>query len=171
MMKFKILIIVILIAIIAYGIAVHDRHEPVIDVGSEAPAINLPSKQGLVSLESYRGKKVVLVNFWATWCSTCLREIPSLEAMKKTLEGKAFEILAVSVDEQGWPAIDAFLQRIPMTLPILLDVQGIVSSQYGTYQLPESYLIDRNGKVIKKYIGAINWMDPQILGGIQNAIK
>ncbi len=170
-MKFKILILVILIAIIAYGIAVRDHHDDVIDVGSEAPAINLPSKQGLVSLESYRGQKVVLVNFWATWCPTCLREIPSLETMKKTLEGKHFEVLAVSVDEEGWPAIDAFLKRVPMTVPILLDAQGSVSAQYGTYQLPESYLIDRSGKVIKKYIGAINWMDPEILGGIQNAIQ
>ncbi len=170
-MKFKILLFIVLIAIVAYGIAIHDRHEPVVDVGSTAPAINLPSKQGFVSLESYRGKKVVLVNFWATWCPSCLREMPSLEALKKSLENAPFEVLAVSVDEQGWPVIDEFLKRMPMTVPILLDVQGMVSAQYGTYQLPESYLIDREGTVVKKYIGAMNWMDPEILGGIQNAIQ
>ncbi|QQR80810.1 MAG: TlpA family protein disulfide reductase [Deltaproteobacteria bacterium] len=112
-----------------------------------------------------------MVNFWATWCPSCVQEIPSLEALNQVMKDKPFEILAVSVDEEGWPAIDSFVKKFPMTFPILLDVQGMVSSQYGTYQLPESYLIDSKGKIIQKYIGSMNWMDPKILGEIQNALK
>lgn len=135
-------------------------------VGSMAPSFSAASRSTSVKLEDYRGQ-VVLLNFWATWCPPCVHEMPSLEGLHQRLKGKSFKILAVSVDEGGWAAIDRFLKQFPVTLDILLDARGDVSSLYGTYQLPESFLIDKNGVIIRKYVGPRDWMDPSIISEIQ----
>jgi thiol-disulfide isomerase/thioredoxin len=107
-----------------------------------------------VDLASLRGK-VVLVNFWATWCLPCLQEMPSLEKFARTYD---VEVLAVSVDD-GWEPVDKFLGK-NTSFRVALDLGAKVSQIYGTTQFPESYLVDRGGKARLKFIGPRNWADP-----------
>lgn len=165
-MKPRTLLILLLIAGIAYFLYLSEGREG-LKAGSPAPGFSLPSKNGVVALDQFRGK-VVLINFWATWCPPCITEMPSLENLKKRMEGKAFQLLAVSVDEEGWGPIDRFVEKTPLTLSILLDVRGDVADLYGTSRLPESYLIDKKGVVVKKYVGPRDWTDPKIIAEITN---
>jgi len=168
-MKPKTLLILLLIAGTAYFLYMSESHEG-LKVGSPAPGFSLPSKNGVVALDQFRGK-VVLINFWATWCPPCVYEMPSLENLKKKMEGKDFQILAVSLDEEGWPVIDKFVAKTPMTMTILLDSRGDVPTEYGTSRLPESFLIDKNGAIVKKYVGPRDWTDPKIIAEITSYVE
>jgi peroxiredoxin len=165
-MKPRFLLILLLVAAVVYFLYVYQGPEG-LRPGDPAPDFSLPSKSGAVMLKQFRGS-VVLLNFWATWCHPCVREMPSLEGLKKRMEGKGFELLAVSVDDAGWGVIDRFLERVPVTMSILLDARGDVSSLYGTYQLPESYLIGRDGRILKKYVGPRDWMEPALVREIES---
>lgn len=167
-MKSKLLLILLLIVGLGYFLYVYQGPQR-IQAGAQAPLFSVAGRDASVRLQDYRGK-VVLLNFWATWCPPCVGEMPSLEALHQLMKGKAFEVLAVSVDEGGWAAIDNFLQRQPVTLNIFLDSKGDVSSLYGTYQLPESYLIDRRGVIVQKYIGPRNWTDPDLVSEIEKYV-
>lgn len=160
-MKFKVLILILLIAAVVYFLVV-SRNNSGLHVGQKAPSFSLPTQDHAVSLDQLKGK-VVLLNFWATWCPSCVREIPSLNALYQKMKGKDFTILAVSLDEEGWSVVDAFQKKTPLEMTVLLDRKGDVASLYGTYQLPESYLIDKKGFVVQKYIGPQDWIDPKIL--------
>jgi thiol-disulfide isomerase/thioredoxin len=126
----------------------------------DAPSIKLPARGGGVAeLSSLKGK-AVLVNFWATWCPPCREELPSLTKLAQTFDPNSFEVLTVSVDD-GWQPIEKFLP--PQTpFRVSLDEGARVSRQWGTSKFPESYLIDRDGKVRLKFIGPRNWMDPNV---------
>jgi peroxiredoxin len=168
-MKPRTLLILLLTAGIAYFLYVSGSREG-LKAGSPAPGFALPSRNGVVTLDQFRGK-VVLINFWATWCPPCVQEMPSLENLKKRMEGKAFQILAVSVDEEGWKPIERFVEKMPLSLPILLDLRGDVADLYGTSRLPESYLIDKNGTVVKKYLGPRDWTEPKIVAEITRYVE
>ncbi len=160
-MKPKLLRSLFLAAAVTYFLYFYEK--PVgAKVGDPAPPFTLPVKNGSVTLEQFRGK-AVLINFWATWCPPCIQEMPSLQRLKQTMRGDKFEILAVSIDDEGWAAVDRFMEKQPLSLTVLLDIRGEVASLYGTYQLPESYLIDKNGIMVKKYIGPREWSNPQII--------
>jgi thiol-disulfide isomerase/thioredoxin len=123
--------------------------------GRAAPAIKLPSRGGgQVDLAALRGK-VVLVNFWATWCPPCIEEMPSLEKFARAYD---VEVLAVSVDD-GWEPVEKFLGK-NTPFRVALDQGAKVSQVYGTTKFPESYLVDRDGKARLKFIGPRNWADP-----------
>jgi peroxiredoxin len=110
-----------------------------------APDFTLPNHDGQsVSLSSLRGR-VVLVNFWATWCNTCVVEMPSLEHMAERLQGKPFSLLAVSVDD-NWDVVRKFFPE-GSSLSVLLDKDRSVPARYGTEKFPESFLIDAEGNV------------------------
>ena len=118
-----------------------------------APDFTLPNaQQQAVSLSSLRGK-VVLLNFWATWCGPCQGEMPSLEALYRRYQDKDFVVVGVSLDEEGWPAIQEFTKQIPVSFPILLDAQQMISDLYQVYRIPETYLIDSGGKIVDKFVG------------------
>ncbi len=151
-------------AAVAYFLTVHEGGEK-IRIGEPAPSFTLPSKTAPVSLNQFRGK-VVLLNFWATWCPPCLQEMPSLEKLNQKMKGKEFELLAVNVDEEGWLAIERFLRKIPVTFTIVIDPRGDVATEYGTQRLPESFLIDKNGVVVQKYLGPRDWTDEKIISEI-----
>jgi peroxiredoxin len=129
---------------------------------TSAPAFTLPTRDGKqVDLSSYRGK-VVLLNFWATWCPPCRDEEPSLRQLAKVMDPNKFQLLAVSVDEGGWPAIDKFFGGKSPPYTVALDQTARISQTYGTTKFPESYLIDSSGTLRLKFIGPRNWTDPAV---------
>lgn len=139
--------------------------------GTFAPAFSLTNSSGKTySLSDYQGK-VVLINFWATWCHPCVSEMASLDRLYQKLKDKNFELLAISVDEGGWTEINEFLKKHPVNFPIVLDSDYIVADQYGTYRVPESYLLDTQGKIVDKILGAQEWDSPEMLSMIQKVLS
>jgi thiol-disulfide isomerase/thioredoxin len=127
-----------------------------------APAFSLPDRNGKpIDLSAYRGK-VVLLNFWATWCPPCREEEPSLRQLAKAMDPGKFQLVAVSVDEGGWPLIDKFFGGNPPPYAVALDQAARISQTYGTTKFPESYLIDSSGTMRLKFIGPRNWTDPAV---------
>ena len=153
---------------VALAIKLRPQLNPV-EIGSAAPAFhatNLRIQQPAV-LDDYRGK-VVLINIWATWCPPCRAEMPSMEKLYKKLSQTDFRIAAVSVDGDAFhpegsqppSGIMAFANELGLTFDILHDPSGAIRQAYDIFGVPESYLIDRNGVIVKRVIGAANWEDP-----------
>jgi peroxiredoxin len=128
-----------------------------IKIGLAAPDFRFPGLDGkTVGLSDYRGK-VVLVNIWATWCPSCVDEMPSMQKLYQKLQGEDFEILAVSIDSLGEMVVAPFMQKYKLTFPALIDSAGTIRRSYGTTGVPESFIIDKNGILVKKIIGPLDW--------------
>jgi len=139
--------------------------------GLPAPDFTLQNQQGQkVNLAELRGK-VVIVNFWATWCPPCRREMPSMEALYQTFRDDDLVLLAINVENEGRQNVAKFLQESPYSFPILLDEDARVQNLYGVFQFPESFIIDRNGIVVKKVIGAIHWMGGDVYNLLHFMLK
>ena len=106
-------------------------------------------------LEQRKGK-VTLLNFWASWCGPCVTEIPSLHRLKARIEDPDFDIVSINMAESH-AQIAAFVQRVPIEFPILMDVDGEVSRNWNIYFYPSSYLVDAKGKIRYAYLGALEW--------------
>lgn len=140
------------------------RDFTVASAGSPAPETSLGAKDGSsTTLAAYRGK-IVLVNFWATWCAPCIKELPALARLQGKLGGQGFTVLAVSEDLKGWPVIAPFLgaQKI-VALPVLHDPQGAASRMYKVAGLPTSVLLDRDGRELGRLVGPAEWDGPDAL--------
>ena len=138
--------------------------------GTPAPAFELPRAGGgpSLSVEQLRGK-VVLLNFWATWCKPCEDEMPAMERLYRTLAGSDFELVAISVDEDE-VAVNAFVNRLGLSFPILLDPSQEVARAYQTFRFPESLLVGRDGVVLERYVGPKEWDADAYLGRIQRLL-
>ncbi len=143
-----------LIALLAYGLAAKNASRSLdnaVALGERpaAPVATLPllGRPGTSSLASYRGK-VVLLNFWASWCVPCQTEAPMLERAQRTLQADGGTVLGVTYDDTT-PDSERFVHQYGLTYPQLRDVNGDFAHSYGTDQLPESFVIDREGRVVK----------------------
>jgi peroxiredoxin len=140
-------------------------------LGRPAPNFAYPGLDGkTLSLSDYRGK-VVLVNIWATWCRPCIDEMPSMEKLYNKLKGEDFEILAVSIDAQGHKAVTPFMRTYKLTFPALIDSEATIQNLYKATGIPESFIINKNGILVKKIIGSLNWDTPEVLRFFRNLIK
>ncbi|HSY92752.1 MAG TPA: TlpA disulfide reductase family protein [Candidatus Binatus sp.] len=129
-------------------------------IGSSAPDFTVQDTQNKITLSQLRGQVVVL-NFWATWCAPCVEEVPSLVEMQRRLKAKGVTVLAVSVDVDD-NAYRQFVRNHNVTLLTVRDPDQKSSALYGTHLFPETYVIDRNGVMRRKFIGAVDWTEPEI---------
>jgi len=129
----------------------------VVKLGEPAPNFRLRDLNGhSVALSDLRGK-VVLLNFWATWCGPCRVEMPAMEELYRTFSRNDFEILAVSTDAQGASVTRPFQQENHLTFPILHDADYRVGLTYGARSLPMTFMVDRQGVVRHQIFGARDW--------------
>lgn len=132
-----------------------------VSIGSTAPefnAVDLHTGRP-ARLADYRGK-VLLLNIWATWCQPCRVEMPAMERLWSRFNGTDFRILAVSVDTDDSSAVSAFARQLGLSFDILHDRSGKIQEAYQTTGVPESFVIDRHGVIVKKVIGASQWDAP-----------
>ena len=130
--------------------------------GHFAPDFTLKTFEGkTVRLSELRGKKVVLINFWATWCPPCRLEMPTMQQIYSEYKGKGFEILAVNIEPDAKEEIRDFIKELRLTFPVLLDSNMKVTRQYRLFGLPVSVLIDRQGIIRGKEIGYHDWTDKE----------
>lgn len=132
-----------------------------VGVGSRAPAFQaIDLRTGRPArFADYRGK-VVLLNIWATYCIPCRTEMPAIERLSHRLAGTDFHVLAVSVDVVDSTAVDAFVRQLGLTFNVWHDQPGLTQRLYQTTGVPETFVIDRHGVIVKKAIGAMDWDDP-----------
>jgi peroxiredoxin len=130
-------------------------------IGTAAPDFTVKDADRTVSLSQLRGQVVVL-NFWATWCAPCVEEIPSLVAMSQKLKPKGITVLGVSVDADG-DAYHRFLKDHGVSFLTVRDADQKSNDLYGTFKFPETYIIDRNGVVRRKFIGAVDWNSAEVV--------
>ena len=146
------------------------KPQPLPGEGKPAPDFTLKTLAGEdVALSSLRGK-VVLLNFWATWCPPCKEEIPSMVKLNRIMAGKPFQMLAVSIDEGGKEDVERYFKEAGMTIPTLLDTTQSVGAQYGITGVPETFVIDQKGVILKKVIGPLDWSHPDVVRFLEQAM-
>lgn len=144
---------------------------PPLGRGSSAPDFVLPTLDGgsEVSLDALRGR-VVLLNFWATWCKPCEDEMPAMGRLYEALRGEDFELLAVSVDD-GEEEVAEFHERLSLSFPVLLDPEKRVAREYQTFRFPETFLIGPDGVVVERYIGPKDWDAPAYVERLRKLLE
>ena len=130
-------------------------------IGSVAPDFTVQDSEHKVTLSELRGKVVVL-NFWASWCQPCIEETPSLIEMQHKLRDKGVTVLAVSIDDDD-DSYHKFLTNFRVDLLTVRDPNKVSNAMYGTFKFPESYVIDRNGVMRRKFIGEVDWTSPEVV--------
>lgn len=153
--------IVVLIAVGGWTLA-RAGDGGVVGIDSRAPdfrAVMVPGHDTVSLREKYRGQ-VTLVNIWATWCAPCRDEMPSMEALYQDFAARGFKIAAVSIDEGDDDAVQAFVTELGLTFDILHDKSGAIQGLYQTTGVPESFLLDRDGRIVRRLIGSHDWNSP-----------
>ncbi|BAS68190.1 TlpA disulfide reductase family protein [Bathymodiolus septemdierum thioautotrophic gill symbiont] len=145
--------------------------EPVLQVyrGKQGMSLNLKTLDGEVaSLGHYKGQ-VLLINFWASWCNPCIKEIPSLMRLQQKFNEKDFKIITINVGEPR-DKIVKFIKKLKLTLPILLDENGKAVKEWGVYAYPSNFLIDREGVIRYGFRGALEWDDQSVINTIKTLL-
>lgn len=122
-----------------------------------------------VSLSQFKGKAIML-NFWATWCPPCREEMPSMEALYRKFKGTDLVMLAVSIDDNV-ETIKEYIKKNNYTMPVFHDADKEAAAAYGLTGVPETFLIDRKGIVVEKFMGALDWTKPEVVKLLQDLMK
>ena len=172
-------VVALLAGLVGAGWLARGRFLPV-EVGSTAPEVAATDLRGRpVRLSQLRGE-VVLLNIWATWCGPCQQEMPSMERLYRTLRPEGLRMVAVSIDAKagqpdpdGRPGGDvaAFTREFGLSFDVWQDPSGAITRDYRTTGVPESFLVDKRGKIVKKVIGATEWDDPATVALIRRLLK
>jgi thiol-disulfide isomerase/thioredoxin len=106
---------------------------------------------------------VVFINIWATWCPPCIEEMPTMQRLYNQLHDRGLEILAISIDTLGAQVVEPFMQQYQLTFPALLDPTGSIERLYQTGGVPESFMVDKQGRLVEKVVGPRDWAHPQVI--------
>lgn len=134
----------------------------VVKAGDKAPDFKITTDDGRTVTRANFGGKVLVLNFWASWCAPCVNEAPSLEAFERQMGPQGVVVLGVSIDTNE-KRYRQFLERFRITFPTARDPEANLSASYGTFLIPETYVIDSTGRVRLKIISDQNWMDPDFV--------
>ena len=140
---------------------------------SGAPPFTLPNLKGqAVRLTDLKGD-VVLINFWATWCRDCVLEMPELEKLYRKFRNQGLSLLAIALDKEGQPAVEAFLQKenLELTYPVLLDPDERVARAYGLSWVPVTIVVGRGGKIIETIFGARPWGSQEVMNSFEQLLN
>lgn len=143
--------------------------ERLVMVGDRAPGFSVTTDRGRKLSTSDFGGKVLIVNFWATWCPPCIDELPSLQALAGKLGPKGVVVLGVSVDKND-VAYKRFLEQARISFETARDPEAEIGAEYGTFKYPETYVIDAEGRVRQKHIGPRDWMEPDLVKSIESLL-
>ncbi len=139
-------------------------------LGDSAPDFTLPTLKGeTLRLSDYR-RQVVVLNLWATWCPPCVEETPSLKKFADEMTGRGVAVVSISVDEDA-KALEDFVSEYNLTYAVARDPDQSVASRYGTFKFPETYILDEDGRIADKFIGAVDWQDPRISEFVLNLAR
>lgn len=128
-------------------------------LAQQAPNFKLKAQDGkVIELAKLKGK-VVVVNFWATWCGPCRREIPGFMEVYTQYKSKGLEIVGVSLDQEGWEVVKPYLQRTPITYPIVIGDGALAEAYGGIDAIPSTFIIDKNGNIARKHVGYMSKTD------------
>jgi len=137
-------------------------------VGAKAPGFRITTDAGKeITPESFGGKVLVL-NFWATWCGPCLEELPSLNRFQQDFRNNGVVVVGISIDKNEQKYRN-FLKRIPMSFQTARDAKADIAAEYGTFQYPETYII-KDGRVMRKYGEAEDWVSSDVTGYIRSLL-
>ena len=161
-------LITVLAAVLVY--VVSGTLEPrIVNAGDIAPNFTITTDQGRpISRDNFGGKLLVL-NFWASWCEPCVEETPSLNTFQREFAKQGVVVLGISIDRNE-KLYRQFLNTRHVAFATARDPDANISGSYGTFQIPETYLIDRSGKVVEKVISNQNWMDPDFLTRVRKLL-
>jgi len=146
--------------VLGAGLALSGDLAPV-SIGSRAPAFRVTdlATGDTVALADYSGE-VVLLNVWATWCGPCEQEMPSMERLHRELGPEGLKVVAVSIDDSDANGVRRWVADRNLTFQVLWNRSGDIQRTYQTTGVPESFVIDRHGVIVKKVIGATEWDHP-----------
>lgn len=161
------LLFLILGGVLAVGMVLWDAmRDRTIVAGSLAPDFTIKTESGQTVSRSNFGGKVLVLNFWASWCPPCAAETPSMKVFHDRLKDQGVVLLAVSVDKNA-DKYRNFLKRFGVNFATAHDPGARISDSYGTYRYPESYVINKDGIVVEKIVGRKNWTDESFIRSIQ----
>lgn len=161
-------IILLLGALLVYIVA--GTLEPhITNAGDTAPDFKITTDHGKTITRNDFGGKILVLNFWASWCPPCVTETPSLEEFARTLGPQGVVVVGISQDRKP-DAYKNFIQRYGITFETARDPGADIAASYGTFQIPETYLIGRDGKVIQKVISNQDWMDPEFVAHVRSLL-
>lgn len=143
------------------GVIVFSLRDTSAKEGGTAPKFAITTDQGQRITPQQFGGKVLVLNFWASWCPPCVQEIPSLDQFQKRFAKDGVVVVAVSIDKNP-EKYRAFLHRIPVAFETARDPKANLSSEYGTYQIPETYII-KNDRILRKFANSEDWTSDDIV--------
>ena len=143
------------------------RDEEKSAIGFLAPRFTLGNLKGnQVALESFRGR-VVILNFWATWCVPCRVEMPAFENLYRRYRSEGLTVLAVSLDKNSDAKVRDFVEEYKLSFPILMDTEGKAEKLYPTVSIPFTFVIDQEGRVVARVDGAKNWESDETFEAVE----
>ncbi len=157
-----------LLAAAFIGVIVFSLRDTSAKEGDKAPDFSIVTDRGTRITPEQFGGKVLVLNFWASWCVPCVEEIPSLNEMQKRFAKSGVVVVAVSTDKNG-QKYRAFLNKIPVAFQTSWDPKADLSARYGTFQYPETYII-KDGRVMRKYANAEDWLSDDMTHYLQSLL-
>ena len=170
------LLVVIILVVIAYRIQLPPNQATVLnherpEVGHPAPDFTLRNLKGnLEGLVDHKDK-VIILNFWATWCAPCLEEMPAFEKLYRRYRSQGLTVLAVSLDKGDFSKVQGFVDSNNLTFPVLMDSDGVAEKLYPSFTIPFTYVIDKEGRIAARVDGAKNWASNETFAALNILIK